>query len=677
MLVESEIEKRRRYIEGLKGRKSKETISILIDSLKDESWRIRKTGLDILLEDYQIEEYIDLLIGLLYLDDNAGARNTAIEGLTRLGKKATPYLIRAFNTDNRDVRKFIIDILGELNDPLAIPLMLRALKDEDENVKVTAVEHLGRIKERSVVDALIEILKGDDVWTAYPAADALGRISDKRAIPYLIDALSKKTLRVPVLKALGKFAEPSTLENVVEMLRDSQRSVQEEAIKCLVKFYHKGMNPDVIVNKLRNILGDNLLEFFLKFTKSPKKETKASSIILLGLLSDPRAIRELLTISEEEEFSQDAKNALVFIARTRPEGILEFFRTEDSYVRRIIVQVAGEVRNEIYYPHLLKLLDDVDGHVRANAARALAMIGNPRAVPPIEGLFLDPYDDVQEAAIDALFELRKGLDVKRLLENLKSPHRILRKNSVRLLGRILPFYPELLMEITHAIGFASKDEDVSVRYSAAQGLKEIVLNPGFPSSIRKEAMRYLRFAITDEDRDVRISSIKAIGYAITDSSEEKTENREILRMLLRDRDDTVKVAVLKIIGETHDKEFIPELINLLESSNGFVVSTAIESLSMIGGDKALSAILRMINHSDREIMRTAIESLRGFLDKNIEEYVIPFLFHEDWAIRMAAVNVLSLSKRPSVRKELEKLLDSEEDPVIKKYLVEYFHAQGI
>lgn len=677
MIAESEIEKRRRYIEDLKRHRSKDTVSILIDSLKDESWRIRKTALEILLEDYQIEEYIDLLIGLLYLEDNAGARNTAIEGLTRLGKKATPYLIKAFNTDNRDVRKFLIDILGELNDPLAIPLMLSALKDQDENVKVTAVEHLGRIKERSVVDALIDILKGDDVWTAYPAADALGRIGDKRAIPYLIDALSKKTVRLPVLRALGKFTEPSTLRYVIEMLRDPQKTVQEEAVRCLVKFYHAGMDPDIIIDRLQEVLGDNLLEFFLKFTKSSRRETKASSIILLGLLSDPEAIGELLKISEEEDFSDDARNALIYISRKKPEGILEFFISEDSYIRRITAQVAGEVGSNIYYPYLIGLLSDVDGHVRAHAARALAMLGRLEAVPFIERLFVDIYDDVQEAAVDALFDLREGLDVRRLLENLKSGNRILRKNSVILLGRILPFHTELLMELTHAIGFASKDEDVSVRYAAVHALKGIVSNPLVSSPVRREAMRYLRFALTDENRDVRIAAIRAIGYAIVDSTEERSDIRDMMRMLLRDRDDTVKVAVVKIIGETCDKDFIPDLVNLLESSSGFVVSTAIEALARIGGKTALSAILRMIGHGDREVMRTAIESLKEFIDEGIEEDIIPYLFHKDWAIRMAAVNVLLLSRKPSVREELERLLDIEEDPAIKKHLMESLHVTGL
>jgi len=100
---------------------------------------------DILFQDYPTEDYINGLIKLLYIEDNAGARNSAIETLIRLGKKATVYLIEAFKTPNKDVRKFIIDVLGEQMDKRSLDLMLEAIRDEDENVRATAVEHLGKV----------------------------------------------------------------------------------------------------------------------------------------------------------------------------------------------------------------------------------------------------------------------------------------------------------------------------------------------------------------------------------------------------------------------------------------------------------------------------------------------------------------------------------------------------
>ena len=218
---DNNIEVRRRAVEQMRGLRDAQCIPLLIKAMTDVSWRVRKSAVDILFEEYGLDQYIRGIIDLLYIEENAGARNSAIEALNKLGRKATPFLIEGFKSSNRDVRKFIIDVLGEQMDSRSLPLILEALKDEDENVRATAVEHLGKAGEPSVVDALIEILDSGDLWTAYPAADALGRIGNRKAVPHLLEAMKRKPLREPVLKALGMLADPATLEPVIALLQDA------------------------------------------------------------------------------------------------------------------------------------------------------------------------------------------------------------------------------------------------------------------------------------------------------------------------------------------------------------------------------------------------------------------------------------------------------------------------
>lgn len=114
LLKDDDVEVRREALENLRSRSGNSyIINLLLSAMEDMSWRVRNTATDILLDEHPVETYIQGLIQLLYSEDNAGARNSAIEALVRLNKKATPFLIKAFNTPNRDVRKFIIDILGD------------------------------------------------------------------------------------------------------------------------------------------------------------------------------------------------------------------------------------------------------------------------------------------------------------------------------------------------------------------------------------------------------------------------------------------------------------------------------------------------------------------------------------------------------------------------------------
>jgi HEAT repeat protein len=103
-------------------------------------------------------------------------------------------------------------------------------------------------------------------------------------------------------------------------------------------------------------------------------------------------------------------------------------------------------------------------------------------------------------------------------------------------------------------------------------------------------------------------------------------------------------------------------VPLLKDQSGFVVTTVIESLKALGGDEACRAISGMLSSHDDEVKRTAISALGEC--EGVEETLLPFLKDPDWAARMAAVKALGRSPQTNVRAELEKLLDTEEDPTV-------------
>jgi HEAT repeat protein len=647
LLKDSDVEVRREALESIRGKPDGFAVTLLLNAMEDTSWRVRNTATDILIEEHPVRAYIKGLIDLLYLDDNAGARNSAIEALVRLNKKVTPFLIEAFNTPNRDVRKFIIDVLGEYEDNRSLTLMLSALKDDDENVRATAIEHIGKIREASVVDALIEIIESDDIWTAYPAADALGRIGDRRAIPALINALWKKTLRVPAIKSLSLIAEPDTLHHIIPFLEDNSKTVQEETLRGIERFYRKGVSEEFITGEIRRLIGDRALELLIKRAWSNKPEVRISAILILGLMKDERAYDSLLDISQEQDFAEDVKRAFVFIGEDRPESLIGLFETESIYQKRFICEVAAMIASPVYYSTFEKFLHDEDGHIRSIAAIGLSRIGDPKAIEPITRLLTDPYTDVQEAAVEALSGMGSWLAVHDLIPMLRDANPAIRKNVALLLGKIGAG------EAVKDLGFTLKDGVVSVRKACVEA---------FSLLKTEESVRFLILALTDEEPDIRISSALSLGSIGGEGV------FEALSHLLSDSDDSVRVAVSKAFGLMKDKRAVAPLIRLLSDKNGFVVTTTIESLSRIGGDEARSALLRMFGSADKEVLRTAIKALSSFED--VEDELIPFLSDSDWATRMAAVEVLGKTPGGVVRRELEKLLDGEEDPIVRKAVEE-------
>lgn len=650
-ISDSNIETRRTAVGKLRGMKDVACIPVLLKAMEDVSWRVRKTAVDILFDEYAVDQYIQGLVQLLYIEDNAGARNSAIEALIKLGKKATTFLIEAFKTPNRDVRKFIIDVLGEQRDGRALPLMLEAIKDEDENVSATAVEHLGKVREVSVVDALIEILNSGDLWTAYPAADALGRIGDRKTVPHLLAALAKKPLREPILKALGRMAEPSTLEQIIPMLQDPSKNIQEQALKTIERFYHNGVDAAFITSEMKRILGPAAVDLLIGYAWSAKREVRISAILLLGLLKDEAAYGPLLDISHEEEFAEDVMNALVYIGKHNPESLLKLFDTDNEHQLRFICEVTGKVVSPVYYDILFKLLDSTDGHVRATAAVSISKLQDLRAAGKVRHLLVDPYEDVQEAAVGALANLKTAIPDSELVKMLKDENQVLRMNTARLIGILGT--PGLVDEL----GFALKDSQTRVRQAVVEALSRIGTD---------DAVRYLTYALTDEDAAIRIAAALSLGEiggrGVLDS----------LLILTSDPDSAVRVAAAKALGALKDREAVKTLVDLLRDRSGFVVTSSLESLGTIGGDEARQAIIGMLSAHDDEVRRTAISALAPF--RQIEQHLLPFLQDRDWATRIAAVRILGLNPSEDVRKELEKLLDTEEDPTVMKTVEEMLRA---
>jgi HEAT repeat protein len=239
------------------------------------------------------------------------------------------------------------------------------------------------------------------------------------------------------------------------------------------------------------------------------------------------------------------------------------------------------------------------------------------------------------------------LSVDTMREMLRNEKPSLRKNAALILGKIGA------RETVPALGFALKDGNVEVRKACVEAFS--LLRTG-------ASIKFLIHALTDEDPYIRVASALSLGRIGGEGV------FDALSILSSDSDDSVRVAVSKAFGMLKDKRAVTLLIGLLSDKNGFVVTTTIESLSLIGGDEARSALLHMLSSEDKEVVRTTIMSLASFM--TIEDILLPFLKDRDWATRMAVVEVLGHKANDVVRRELEKLLDTEDDPIVKKTIEE-------
>ena len=120
----------------------------------DGSWRVRKEAVDAFLAGSSTRRASDRSSGCLR------RRKTPVCAILlsrRLSgwESAVPVLSLHMEDEDHDVRKFVVDILGNMGDVAAVPLLIKALDDRDPNVSAAAAENLGKIGDARAIPNLV------------------------------------------------------------------------------------------------------------------------------------------------------------------------------------------------------------------------------------------------------------------------------------------------------------------------------------------------------------------------------------------------------------------------------------------------------------------------------------------------------------------------------------------
>lgn len=118
---------------------------------------------------------IEKIMELLKLN-NAYVRNLGISILRNFGTAIKYYIVKFLIGDDRDLRIFAINVLGDVNFAESRDMLVELLeKEQDINVAMTAVDYMGEIGEMEDIP-LLESLKGrfeDDVYAQFAVDGAI------------------------------------------------------------------------------------------------------------------------------------------------------------------------------------------------------------------------------------------------------------------------------------------------------------------------------------------------------------------------------------------------------------------------------------------------------------------------------------------------------------------------
>ena len=651
-LRSSDEETRRLAVVGLTAYPFAEVKEGLFGAMGDGSWRVRKEAVDALLAGVIDESAVEAIVSMLAAHDNAGLRNSAVEALEKLGKRAVPTLLLHINDDDHDVRKFVIDTLGNIGDAAAVPLLVTALGDPDPNVSAAAAENLGKIGDPQAVPYLVQAMAHDDLWLRYAVLEALSRIGKPVPIDAVAPLASENLLKKAIFDCLGAIGGVEAISILVEGLKEKVKNAREAAAIALVKVRDRLNGDDaarLVDSPLRRLAGSPFVDGLLASVDSSDRELKEAGVRILGLIGDERAVTRLLHGCRDDRLRRQCLLAFENMGEAGTASLLAVFPSADDEERCFIAFVCGELRFEGCGDVLRAGMHSDTPMLRKVSALSAGKIGLTALIDDVARLLEDGVPEVREGAVEALSRLasREQDAVLRLAAELAVAKTSERRRFAAILFAALRDAERLSLLI--------KDEDALVRKAAVDSL----------ASLRSaDSVSCLVMALADEDADVRIATAAALGEI---GGEQVIEP---LLLALNDEEVWVKSAALKSLGKLRSSRALSAIVGILDTLEGLELISALETVAEIGGEKVREVVTKGLENSDEEVVKASIDILAREGGDWIDTYQDRLLDHPHWDVRRSFIRALAEARGAEALPALRTALTSESDNLVKETIAE-------
>jgi HEAT repeat protein len=612
-------------------------LPLMFELLGDKDWRVRKTVVDGMVRDAR-EEIVERLLDALADAENAGKRNSATEALIRIGETATaPIVARLRREADIDVRLSLVNLVGDLRSRDGFRVLTELLDGEnDVNVSSSIVSSLGKYRDASALPHLVRILgEREDLWLKFHVIEALGEIGDRAALPAILPLYAEKSLRKPVLEAVGKIADVGTVNFLLRIIATEEK-LNLTALRALVRIA-EASKPRIVEEAERQLIQTRFRESFPHekiepliehLQTTPKREVKAFILKFLGWSGDERALPVLLANLTHPDTAEVAAQAFIDFGEAAVPSILQaILNEEEDEIIALLLRVLNMIGGRDTIPSILQFLDHDNAMIRRLAIETLGEIPSPTSVDYLLTKLDDPDVASQQAAVNSISALVAAFpEIKN--DVLAKIRRLLQSSSTPIKLNSLSVYVNIQGEGYHdELALASKDSDAVIRQKAVSLMGKFG-EERFADS--------LVLSLADEATAVRLAAINAIARHRPETG------LEPLISSLDDQDIWIRTAAAQALGEYRHPASVEPLMRHLVHDPAPVRIAAIEALGKSEDPRVKEILFQCLGEPDLEIQRAAMLALARIPGQDAFQRLSEALTSGDWRLRAAAATALGL-----------------------------------
>lgn len=344
----------------------------------------------------------------------------------------------------------------------------------------------------------------------------------------------------------------------------------------------------------------------------------------LGRIRDWSSVDALLELLENRELNSDVAKALALIGDYRAvDPLIRVIESGRWSNPEAIILALGGFRTRAATVEMVKFLQDPSPQIRGFACRGLKEFTYDQEV---EYALLAATEDPEEEVVLASLQALKGLDSEATTERLVELFRTHPNEKVK--ATVFAALEGCTKNVSSIL--AITEEALSLPYDRVRANAVEVL---WSLEIDPSALRTL-LAKASRDSNNRVRANVAIGYGKIDPR----ESVSILQDMFADPDRRVRAsAVYAARYIENDRVALWLLSTLTQERSQELLESALEGLTLVGGEGVIDPLLGMLSNSNPLIRAGVVRALSHKEDKRIAPALVNRFGVEDDPTVCAAI----------------------------------------
>jgi HEAT repeat protein len=656
-------EERRRATASLRDVPPEEGIGLVIRALGDDDWRVRKEAIAVAIAHAPAPVVLKALVSSLGPSDNVGLKNAAVEAIAAHGADAVDALAASLAELDADGRKLAAEALSKTGIVQALFVLKGLIRDADPNVRIAAVEAvaaLGASDPKVAANILEGCLDSSDSFLRLAALDGLRALGVVMTWDRLSRLRSEPMLEPAVLAAAGHTADERAARALVDAIDRARGGTLFVILKSVVELARSGHDKALALQTMAKRLEPSAVERIFALASQPEdSEDRLTALLACGALGVQGAAELAILALDDELLEGAAEETLDWLGAPAVPALIERARTAESATRAICLEIAARLADAASAPRVREeihagLSDPAPEVVRA-ALGAEAIVGDASALADVAAcLIREGSGPLKRAAESSLAVLAARFpDPARALAAAASPSEA---HVVAVVVRVVgaPVRGSLAADVEF-LSAALSSATPQVRRVSLQALAEVG---------GELAVEPIAFAVTDEEPEVRLSAVRALGR-VRGADGAPLGTSHLIGLVERAVEPDLVSQALLSLGETGDPRALPILRPFMRSGDPTAAVAAIEALGAFPEARRVEALIEGLSHVAAEVVKAALLSLGESSDPRVLLHLGACLDHEAWDVRRLVADLLARYGGPAAG-PLRARLAVEDDPLVRE-----------